>query len=120
MLRIIIISLLVLGGCQTSQTTEEIASDTQISDLDNPWLSQAEQDVVMARDQGVEWRVRDVVTDNNAVNLSELLIIARELQLAGDNAEATRLSIKISQLVVLALQQANDNKNALPKYPENF
>ena len=83
------------------------------------WLEQAEQDVDLAIERGVEWRVRHVVVNNDTVSLSELLKIARELRDSGKSDEATQLSLEISQFVVLALQQKNENKNALPVYPQN-
>lgn len=109
----------MLGGCQIAQKSEDSLSTEYAGSQENPWLEQAEQDVNLAIEQGVEWRVRHEIVNNNAVNLSELLKIARELQHSGNSDEATQLSMEISQLVVLALQQAHQNRNALPIYPQN-
>ena len=118
-MRIIFICLVMLGGCQTTQKSEDNLSTEHASSQENPWLEQAEQDVNLVIEQGVEWQVRHVSADNGAVNLSELLKMARDLQQSGKSYGATQLSMEISQLVVLALQQAHDNRNALPIYPQN-
>jgi len=119
MLRTALIFVIILGGCQTSQKTEDSLPTLETYNGENPWLNQAEKDVNLAIERGVEWRVRHEIVNNNAVNLSQLLKVAQELQNAGKSDEATQLSLEISQLVVLALQQSNGNENASPVYPQN-
>ena len=119
MIRIIFICLVMLGGCQISQKSEDNLSTEHAYSRENPWLRQAEQDVDLAVEQGVEWQVRHVILDNQEVNFRELLKIAQELQYSGKSDAATQLSIEISQLVVLALHQEHDNRNALPLYPQS-
>lgn len=112
-----IIALLLLGGCSTLKNNGDSAVKIT-RNQQNEQLGQAELDTIIAINRGSEWRVRDRVTANRAVNLRVLLEIAQRLQEAGETAEATRLAIKISKIVVVALQQADDNMNVLPHYPQ--
>jgi hypothetical protein len=119
MIRICFIFLVVLGGCQATQKSGDTLTSEHSANQSNPWLQQAEHDVNLAIEQGIEWQVRHEIVNNDAVSLSKLLIIAQELQHSGKSEDATRLSIEISKLVVLAQQQAHDNHNASPLYPQN-
>ena len=113
---LIIIGLLFLSGCvSTDDSPVKITRNQQ-----NEQLGQAELDTVMAINRGAEWRVRDRVTANRAVNLRVLLEIAQRLQEDGNTTEATRLAVKISKIVAVALQQADDNMNVLPRYPQPY
>ncbi len=119
MYRIIVIFIVIalLAGCgavpDASNAAVKAAPKQQ-----NKWLRQAEADTTMAIRRGAEWRVRDRVTAGKAVNLRTLLEIAQQMQQDGEIVEATRLAIKISRIVAIALQQADDNMNALPDYPQ--
>ena len=115
---LIIMGLLLLGGCVGLENVD--SSVKTIDHQQNQLLRQAELDTANAINRGAEWRVRDRITGNRAVNLSVLLELAQRMQQYGETAEATRLAIKISQLVAVALQQADDNSNALPRYPQNY
>ncbi len=113
----IVIIALLLDGCVANNGNSAVRI---IHNQQNKSLGQAELDTVIAVKRGAEWRVRDRVTDNRAVNLRALLEIAQKMQQQGETAEAMRLALKISRIVALALQQADDNINVLPDYPQSY
>ncbi len=111
---VMVFVLLLLSACADTELPVKITRNQQ-----NEQLKQAELDTLMAIRRASEWRVRDSVTENRAVRLRDLLEIAQKMQQDGETTEANRLAIKISKIVAAALQQADDNINALPRYPDS-
>ena len=105
---------LLLAGCAT--TRDEPAEDALPPQ--NPALEQARKDVKLVQGKRAEWRVIDHAAGDKVRNLSTLLDIAQQKQMAGEAEEATRLANLISEYAGLALDQANSQKYASPYYPQ--
>ena len=124
MRKIIFISLLTLAGCQSTTDNVEILTPPEViteipeqrEGVSNSLLEKATIDVMKVVDLGAEWQVKDKVTKGKAINLSDLLIVAKNMDKNGDQIESTRLAEKISRIANLALQQFYGSRSAMPVY----
>ena len=84
----------------------------------NPDITMAEANLERARLQLAEWTVLDTRSAGRRVPLSDLLELARQEQKNGNYPEASRLAKKVSRFALLGLQQALQQANARPYYPQ--
>ncbi len=97
-------------GCTTAN------NDQSTSNSDNPAIAQAEMDLMQAKKMKAEWRMLDKAIGKTAQDLSKALKKAKEIQAAGNVAEATRLAEKISDYARMGIAQAEQQKNAKPSF----
>ena len=79
-------------------------------------VGQAEADLKAAKSAGAVWRLVDPATGGKAVGLGKLLKTAKAKLEANDEAEATRLALRISWAAQTGIVQAEQQKGAKPTY----
>ncbi len=110
------------SGCASSPETAPASlpdvSLTEPEFPENPAILQAEDDLQHARIQGAEWMVIESSMGNIPVSLAAILARAQEHQQNGNQADATRLAQKVSTFARLGIDQALQQANAKPFYPQ--
>jgi hypothetical protein len=120
------LSCLVLGllltGCASSPgpklSTDQQSALTESAATENPAIQEAEDDLQHARIQRAEWMVIESAISTHPVSLGEILDLAREKQRNGDQNGATLLAQKVSRFARLGIDQALQQANAKPFYPQ--
>ncbi len=116
LLRTIVLTLILLSGCQTISLPGKSAASFQTDQSITQSLDQVENDINNLKATGAEWMVRDRLTGFKQVSMSDLLKIARQKNLSGDSEEANRLATKLSELASYAFAQHQNNQDAKPEY----
>lgn len=80
-------------------------------------LDEAERALTEVKRAGHEWRLIDPATGPDSETLTVLLDLAARLAARGEDGEAMRLAKRVQEAALLGLQQAADNANAGPRYP---
>jgi hypothetical protein len=113
---ILLLLFLVLGGCQSVKTDNDLKTVNSADQAAGYSLQKAQLDLAIAIESGVEWQVRDSSTGENPVRLAVLLQQAQFQYDSGNQAEAERIAVRVSSLVKLALDQQRDNRASVPEY----
>ena len=80
-------------------------------------IADAEKELKAAQKMVAEWKLIDKSTGGRAQNISKLLKVAKEAKAAGNDAEAARIAGRVKEAAMLAQQQAKDQANAMPHFP---
>ncbi len=107
--------ILLVAGCATAPK-EEPAAPPPIPE--NPAILQAELDLEQAKNLNAEWIVRLNPGDESAQSLSKILDMAKQAQESGETDRATELAQKVIQFARLGINQATEQENAAPYYPQ--
>lgn len=80
-------------------------------------IAEAEKELKAAQKMVAEWKLIDKSTGGRAQDISKLLKVAKEAKAAGNDAEAARIAGRVKEAAMMAQQQAKDQANAMPHYP---
>lgn len=108
--------IVLLAGCVGTTPPGGAPAVATISA--NPEIVAAQATLERAQLQLAEWTVIETTIAEYPLPLSTLLKVAREKQRSGDYFEASRLAKKVSRFARLGLQQALQQANARPYYPQ--
>ena len=107
--------VLLLSGCATAPEKEPIAPPPVPQ---NPAILQAEIDLEKARSLEAEWNVRLNPGDAKTISLGQILSLAKQAQENGEIDRATKLAQQVIQFARLGTNQAVQQRNANPYYPQ--
>ena len=112
----------VIAGCASTGSDDKAgmaAADSSMAAdsmaIDSP-VAQAEADLAAAIEAHGQWRVIDKATGSKAVNLTDLMKVAKEKAEAGETEEANRIAAHISKAAKIGTEQAARYAGATPYY----